>query len=33
MEIIEVWVPIGTRPQNTVLAYIGPKFNVKARKA
>ena len=32
VKIIQVWVPKGTRPQNTISTYIGPKFNVKARK-
>ena len=31
-KIIQVWVPKGTRPQNIVSTYIGPKFNINARK-
>ena len=31
-KIIQVWIPKGTRPQNIVSTYIGPKFNINARK-
>jgi len=31
-KIIQVWVPKGIRPQNMASTYIGPNFNVKARK-
>ena len=31
-KIIQVWAPKGIRPQNLVTTYIGPKFDVKARK-
>jgi len=32
MKTIQIWVPEVIRPQNMVSTYIGPKFNVKARK-
>ena len=31
-KIIQVWVPKETRPQNMFITYIGPEFDVKARK-
>ena len=31
-KIIQLWVPKGTRPQNMITTYFGPKFDVKARK-
>ena len=31
-KIIQVWVPKGTRPQNRVTTYVGPKLDIKARK-
>ena len=30
-KIIQVWVPKGTRPQNRITTYVGPKFDIKAR--
>jgi len=31
-KIIQVWVPKGTRPRNRITTYVGPKFDIKARK-